>query len=1061
MRLHSLSIAILLFLALASSILSLVPLEGQSLVEICNYRPKPAMALPLDAATIADYSLPTGEYFARTDPVTGYIQLIVGKGITVRGFSQVDETNAAAAAMVFVEQNRDLFGVNVGDLRVESVNWLKNRAYVHIRQHVNSIPVWGGDLNLVIFPNGKVGFIRNDLIPEIVSSNRPALSEEAALELALGYIEPTSQPRRIDHLGLYVYPIWEGNSVSACNAWVFQIMSHEPLGLWQVAIDAASGEILTITNELKTVEVSGSLTGQYHEQFMDDPLEIAPWANAQVGIGTFDFYTDVEGYWVGDVTSGSPWDFATGHYGRYCNVNNGAGSDVSYSTTFPTIPFAFGWTLATSTEDEMNIYYHVNKIHAYVNDTLGFSGMNYCMPCLVNDPSTADNAYWDGTGINFGAGASVFNDLSLFCDIVYHEYTHGVTHHIYPYGALPYTGQSGAMDEGFSDYFPCSMTDDPLIGDGGLYISGTPYMRRCNTSRRYPEDWVGEVHADAQIIDAAWWEIREMIGRGQTDSLIHLTRFTFAEDFEEFFWATLTTDDDDGDISNGTPNARLIYESYGAHGIGPGFNLKVDHEPLCNTEVTIGNYSVQAIFTATLGIQEDSARVTYRLDGGSWTSIGLSFAFGVYRANIPAQPYGTTIDYYIYCLDNGSNILSSPPGTPTVYHTFNVEMDSTAPTVFATPVGQWFELAWPPKLTATVTDDHGLAGVEIHGQIGSTVLTPTLMIESDTAGIWHGVLPGLPAGNDTVNYWIEATDVALSPHTTRFPAASDFVTVVAPGYNEDMEIVGRGLETYNVRSGYVNEWTITPENSPYSTGGYSYAFTGAGGEYSDQASGALCTPELRIGDPATLTFWHRMNAEDDSEHFGYAWDGGIVEVSTDGGLSWDQVFPTPGYNLRIRDNDASPFAMNTECYSGEINWREETIDMAPFYPKAMVRFQFGSDAHVTNEGWFIDDVQLITTFPNVGENPSKPTDVSIQGVHPNPFNAVVVIEYSLLKGEAADLCIFDISGRMVRTISLESANTSVLWDGVDNSNHSMPSGIYFAKISIDDSNASTKLVLLK
>ncbi len=1052
----------LIILFLVSSLFAVVPLENTGISIINNERPKPGSSEPMTSAEIPLCDGIDGHFYGRIDPITNSVQLLAGAGIPIPGFVQVDEKNAGAAAMTFVENYAELIGLDAGNLRVESVEWLSNRAYVHLRQHISGVPVWAGDLNLIIHPDGRVPFLRNDLVPGIETIPIRTISEENAVEIARNYVKPLSSPQRIDRLGLFVYPVWSRNSYNIRTAWVVRLLCDNPLGLFEIAVDAASGAVLSASNELRTAEVSGVLTGMFHPQFKDDPLEIAVWPYARLTIGSTNYLTDINGEWTEYLSASPPWSFTTTHYGTFCDVNNGTGTDANYSTSFSAAMFNFGWTSATSAVNEMNLYYQVNKIHAHVRDTLLYSGMNYRMPAKVNDSSTPDNAYFDGTGINFGAGASIFYDLSLFCDIVFHEYTHGVTHKIYPYGALPYSGQSGAIDEGLSDFFPCSMTDNPLIGDGGLYRSGTEYMRRCNSSRSYPANWVGEVHADGQIISGAWWKIRNELGRHVTEMLIHQTRFAFPEDFEEFFWATLAADDDDSDISNGTPNARLLYDSYFAHGIGPGYNLIVDHTPLPNTEVTTGNYSVRATFIATLGIQADSARVAYRIDGGSWTSLPMSIVFGVYRSNIPAQAYGTTVEYYIYCLDNGGYPICSPSDAPSSWHTFIVMQDTTPPVVSAIPVSRWFEYAWPPQLSATVTDEHGIASVNVHGRIGGITLPPTAMAETDTPGIWRGNLPGVPAGNDTVRYWIEATDIALSPHTTVFPPTGEFFTVVLPGYDEDIEATNRGLTTYGIRSTYTNQWERVPMNNPYSSGGYSYAFTDAGsGEYGDNGSGALSTPQLRIGEVATLTFWHRMKAEAHSSNPSYAWDGGIVEVSTDGGATWIQVEPSPGYNKRIWNNTASPFAAETRCYSGDIAWRQETLDLSPYAPHAMVRFQFGSDAHVTDEGWFIDDIQLVTVFPNVEEFVSKPHRIAIENIRPNPFNAVAVIDFSLPEGISAELRIYDVSGRLVRGFEIGGTMKSVVWDGQSDSGADLPSGVYFARILSEKGSDSAKLILLK
>ncbi|RKZ30772.1 hypothetical protein DRQ36_04375, partial [bacterium] len=981
----------------------------------------------------------------------------------ITGFSVVDERNAADAAMAFVSENRQFIGVLAQNLSVESVVWEKNRAFVYLNQKQGDTPVWGANLNLIITPDARVSFFRSDLVPGIGPVAIAFLDETSALDAAIDYIEPVVPPRRIDRLGLFIYPVWAGDSYSEYTVWAFGISTEEPLGYWLVTVDARDDKIISIANELRTVDIGGNIRGRYHPEFKDDPLEIGIWHYARIIINSVDYYADIDGDWSGSTAASPPWTYTTTHYGRYCDVDNDAGSDAAYSTDFSASPFDFTWGTSHSPDDEMNVYFHINKMHNYVRDTLGFTGMDYCIEAIVNNSVSPDNSYYDGRDVFFGGGESVFYDMGLFVDVVDHEYTHGVTHHIYPGTALPYSGESGALDEAFSDYFPCSMTDNPRMGDGGLYRSGAPYMRRCNTDKVYPDDIVDEVHADGEIISACWWRIRDSLGRFRTDSLIHLTRFTLANDFEDFFWATLATDDDDGDISNGTPNARLIYESYGIHGIGPGFDLKIEHHPHANTEQTTGDYDFNAIFHATLGVVDDSARLTWRVDSGSWVIVPMTYSFGAYRASIPAQPLGSVIDYYISGMDNGGYFMSSPTGAPSSYHTFSVYSDTTAPIISASPIGDWFEYAWPPTITATVTDDQGVEEVSICGRIGATMLTPVAMVETDTYDVWKGVLPGEPDGGDTLEYWLIAIDISAAHNTSTFPPTGTLKIYVLEGYNEDMEDPGnRGLHTYSIRSGYVDQWHRAGNNNPYSAGTYCFQFND-GSEYANKADGVLSTPELRIGDPATLTFWHYMSAEIDGDYAGYAWDGGIVEVSTDGGSTWLQVFPAPGYNYRIQNNPASPFSYNTQCYSGDIWWREETLDMTSFAPKAMVRFHFGSDAYVTGSGWFIDDIVLETDLHGIDSDYDKmPETIRLYGNYPNPFNAFTVIEFSLpVNVTDAKLQIFDLNGRIVRDIPVETDAKEFIWDGTDFAGRNLPSGIYLVRLLADGHSAMRKAILIK
>jgi Zn-dependent metalloprotease len=60
-----------------------------------------------------------------------------------------------------------------------------------------------------------------------------------------------------------------------------------------------------------------------------------------------------------------------------------------------------------------------------------------------------DNAQWDGTEMDYGDGdGEDFNSFTSAIDVVGHELTHGVTQYT---SDLAYNGQSGALNESFSD----------------------------------------------------------------------------------------------------------------------------------------------------------------------------------------------------------------------------------------------------------------------------------------------------------------------------------------------------------------------------------------------------------------------------------------------------------------------------------------------------------------------------------------------------------------------------------------------------------------------------------
>ncbi len=184
------------------------------------------------------------------------------------------------------------------------------------------------------------------------------------------------------------------------------------------------------------------------------------------------------------------------------------------------------------------------------------------------------NAYWDGEGMAFGAGDGWYcDDFGLYSDVVYHEYTHAVTSRIYDGVGLPYVLESGALNEGWSDYFAYVLSDSqsPFIGAGGLLLDYPEGFRTLDNNYRRETDWYNEVHADSEMFSGGLWEARQVMDGAVLDELVHFARYAHAQTFEEYALAILIEDDTrygDNDLGTGTPHGEAIYTGFGNHGIG-------------------------------------------------------------------------------------------------------------------------------------------------------------------------------------------------------------------------------------------------------------------------------------------------------------------------------------------------------------------------------------------------------------------------------------------------------------------------------------------------------------
>ena len=83
---------------------------------------------------------------------------------------------------------------------------------------------------------------------------------------------------------------------------------------------------------------------------------------------------------------------------------------------------------------------------------------------------------------------------------------------------------------------------------------------------------------------------------------------------------------------------------------------------------------------------------------------------------------------------------------------------------------------------------------------------------------------------------------------------------------------------------------------------------------------------------------------------------------------------------------------------------------------------------------------------------------------PNPFQRSAVIRFSLAGSEHVDLKIYDVSGRMVRTLidhALAGGQEhSAVWDGADDAGRPTAAGVYWAQLATESGFASTRRMIV-
>ncbi|HUV64434.1 MAG TPA: SMP-30/gluconolactonase/LRE family protein [Sedimentisphaerales bacterium] len=143
----------------------------------------------------------------------------------------------------------------------------------------------------------------------------------------------------------------------------------------------------------------------------------------------------------------------------------------------------------------------------------------------------------------------------------------------------------------------------------------------------------------------------------------------------------------------------------------------------------------------------------------------------------------------------------------------------------------------------------------------------------------------------------------------------------------------------------------------------------------------LITPPFLLDRHSALSFWHRIDAEVDTET-GRAWDGGMVLISTRDGV-WTQITPREGYPFTTIVGPSSPLRSETPVFSGDYDWAEAKFDLTGYSGIVQVMFRFTSNEAAAGAGWCIDDIDVaidpttccVGTTGNVDYDPEDIADI--------------------------------------------------------------------------------------
>ncbi|HEX8294053.1 MAG TPA: M36 family metallopeptidase [Pyrinomonadaceae bacterium] len=697
----------------------------------------------------------------------------------------------------FLKRQAALFGLSnagVGALKLEREDNDRGTTFLDYAQTVGGLKVFEGSVSVVVGRSGEVLNVRQGFV---VSGQKvdttPALSEAEGIARAFGHagrevgtsfaetrgrVSAGDSAAYANPLGAHLEDVLSELNVvrvkdEARLAWhVYAEVGPEEW--YETLVDAHTGELL-LRHNLYAHQAQGTVYTEAPDKgaralvsFVGDTgiNTAAGW----MGTSTVTTGNNVEAYL--DRNADNAADTTSGN-----GLSSGHASAADQNFTFP-----FDTTLAPTTATNQaavvtNLFYYNNVMHdfsynlGFTETARNFQTNNYGRGGTGNDSVRAEAQ--DGSGTNNANFATppdgqrprmqqyIFTspnpdrDSSVDGDVVFHEYGHGISNRLIGNGSTALSGtQSGAMGEGWSDYWACTMNGDGAVGE---YSTGNPAgIRRAAYTvpaaavhDSYADVCAGgcQVHRDGEVWAATLWDLRTQLGAGVTDLLV-LNGMKFTPTRPSFLNARDGILQADQNL-NGGANRCAIWTVFARHGMGVSAvgNDGTTHTAASDLPSDCGG-------TCTYSISPSSA--SYAAAGGSGTVTVTAGAGCAWTASSNASFITVTggasgsgsgsVSYSVAA--NGGT--ASRTGTLTVAgQTFTVTQAGTGggTNIILNPGFESGTTSWVLSGTAAHS-----TGAYPHSGAGYLILNGT---NSTTGTLYQTVT--VPGGGGSLNFWLNIT----------------------------------------------------------------------------------------------------------------------------------------------------------------------------------------------------------------------------------------------------------------------------------------------------------------
>jgi len=207
-------------------------------------------------------------------------------------------------------------------------------------------------------------------------------------------------------------------------------------------------------------------------------------------------------------------------------------------------------------------------------------------------------------------------------------------------------------------------------------------------------------------------------------------------------------------------------------------------------------------------------------------------------------------------------------------------------------------------------------------------------------------------------------------------------------------------------------------------------------------------------------------------------DGNIVGVQTD-----NTIFTTAGWaGLLDGDNTVDEYVMASISNFPtrplrHIDYYNVYLDDDLAGQTTDLEYQYDTQDLVTGETYTggvsahyssndeSETIEVEFVYTGYANDPGIiPLVTTLNSNYPNPFNPVTTISYALADAGQVKLDIYNVKGQKIRTLVNEAQKAGIhqlQWNGTDDRNHQVASGIYFYKMKFGKYTSTKKMILMK